>query len=147
MNDPVQYSREGAIGLIRVVNPPVNALGQAVRAGISAALRQGIDDPDARVLVIYGDGRTFMAGADIREFGKPPLPPMLGAVINEIEACPKPTVAAIHGTALGGGVHSLHGGVGALGGELQHLGGVRFDLRHGRQGKGHQRKIWADPQW
>src|SRR3546814_7990502 len=97
MSDVVQYSREGAIGLIRVVNPPVNALGQAVRAGISDAVRQGAADPQAKVLVIYGDGRTFMAGADIREFGKPPLPPPQGAVTNETDACAKPPPAEIHG--------------------------------------------------
>ncbi|MEQ8397917.1 3-hydroxyacyl-CoA dehydrogenase NAD-binding domain-containing protein [Thalassobaculum sp.] len=104
MSDAVRYSREGAIGLIQVVNPPVNALSQAVRAGLSAAFQQGADDPEAKVLVIYGDGRTFIAGADIREFGKPPQAPALGTVIGEIETCGKPTVAAIHGTALGGGL-------------------------------------------
>src|SRR3546814_12762848 len=71
----------------------------------SKLVRQGAADPQAKVLVIYGDGRPFMAGADIREFGKPPLPPPLGVVINEIEACAKPTVAAIHGTAQIGRAH------------------------------------------
>src|ERR1700685_1479395 len=89
----------GKVGVITVDNPPVNALSQAVRQGIQEALRQGVADDAVASLVIVGAGRTFIAGADIREFGKPMLPPDLNAVINEIAASPKPVVAAIHGTA------------------------------------------------
>ncbi|MBC6416512.1 MAG: enoyl-CoA hydratase/isomerase family protein [Rhodospirillales bacterium] len=102
--DIVVYEREDDIGLIRVTNPPVNALSQAVRAGLMAALTAGYADKAAKVLLLYCGGRTFIAGADIGEFGKPPLEPGLGAVIATMDAAPKGIVAAIHGTALGGGL-------------------------------------------
>ncbi|MBC6404435.1 MAG: enoyl-CoA hydratase/isomerase family protein [Rhodospirillales bacterium] len=104
MSDVVAYEREGDIGLIRVTNPPVNALSQAVRAGLIEALTVGYADAAAKVLLLYCGGRTFVAGADIEEFGKPPLEPGLGAAIAAMEAAPKGIVAAIHGTALGGGL-------------------------------------------
>ena len=103
MSDVVSYRREGSIGLIEIDNLPVNATSQAVRAGLKAALEQGLDD-DAQVLVIYGAGRTFIAGADIKEFGKPQGDPQLRDVISQIEDSPKPVVAALHGTPLGGGL-------------------------------------------
>src|SRR5438093_484937 len=96
--------RRGAPGAITVNNPPVNALAQGVRQGLIEGLARGIDDPGVSALVIIGGGRTFIAGADIREFGKPPQPPDLHSVLEKIESSPKPVVAAIHGMALGGGL-------------------------------------------
>ncbi|WP_244570994.1 3-hydroxyacyl-CoA dehydrogenase NAD-binding domain-containing protein [Stappia sp. TSB10GB4] len=104
MTDPVRYSVQDGIAVIAVDNPPVNALSQAVRAGLAAAVARLAGDDQARAGVIYGTGRTFIAGADIREFGKPMAEPFLPDVIAAIEACGKPVVAALHGTALGGGL-------------------------------------------
>ena len=100
----VHYQRHGDVGVIQIANPPVNALSHAVRSGLVDALKEGVADTDAKALVVLADGRTFIAGADIREFGKPPQAPLLPDVINQLEACPKPLIAALHGTALGGGL-------------------------------------------
>ena len=104
MGEVVRYERRGSTGVIVVDNPPVNALSQAVREGLLNALMQGLDDDDAKALVVLGAGRTFIAGADIKEFGKPLAPPDLNLVIAGLETAAKPTIAAIHGTALGGGL-------------------------------------------
>ncbi|NIC03899.1 enoyl-CoA hydratase/isomerase family protein [Billgrantia bachuensis] len=104
MTSPVSYHRHGDIGVIAIDNPPVNALGQAVRQGLVEAVAQGNEDTEARVLVLVARGRTFIAGADIREFGKPPQAPILPEVIAHLEASAKPIVAALHGTPLGGGL-------------------------------------------
>jgi 3-hydroxyacyl-CoA dehydrogenase len=100
---PVTLERHGAVSVITVDNPPVNALSQAVRQGLVSCIEQAEADGDCKAIVIRCSGRTFIAGADIREFGKPPLAPYLPDVVNRIEACSKPVIAAIHGTALGGG--------------------------------------------
>ncbi len=104
MEHPVTYRREGAIGVIEIDSPPVNALGQAVRAGLLSALSAGVADTDAKVLLLVCAGRTFVAGADIKEFGKPPAAPRLRDLIAAFEDSPKPVAAALHGTALGGGL-------------------------------------------
>ncbi|ROO30815.1 3-hydroxyacyl-CoA dehydrogenase NAD-binding domain-containing protein [Salinisphaera orenii] len=104
MSDVVSYQREDEIGLIVVDNPPVNALGHAVRQGLLDALDQGLADDGARALVVMGAGRTFPAGADIREFGQTPKEPALPDVINRLEDSGKLLIAAVHGTALGGGM-------------------------------------------
>jgi 3-hydroxyacyl-CoA dehydrogenase len=104
MSEVVTFSKQGNIGLIIVNNPPVNALAQAVRAGIRDGVERGIADKDVSAMIIISEGRTFTAGADIREFGKPSQPPILPDVIQYIEDSPKSMVAAIHGTALGGGM-------------------------------------------
>ncbi|MDH5676024.1 MAG: 3-hydroxyacyl-CoA dehydrogenase NAD-binding domain-containing protein [Myxococcales bacterium] len=104
MAEVVKSSSRGQVALIQVDNPPVNALSQAVRQGLSDCLERALADAAIEAIVIACEGRTFIAGADIREFGKPHQPPALPAVIDTIEASPKPVVAAIHGTALGGGL-------------------------------------------
>ncbi len=103
-DSPVSYQRRGEIGLIVIDNPPVNALGHDVRAGLQAALAEAAADGAAKALVIAAAGRSFPAGADIREFGRPPQPPSLPEVIAALEAVPKVTLAALHGTAFGGGL-------------------------------------------
>jgi 3-hydroxyacyl-CoA dehydrogenase len=85
-------------------SPPVNALGAAVRQGLDEAMKAAASDDGVKAVVIVGHGKTFFAGADITEFGKPPQSPGLGEVVDAIEASAKPVVAAIHGTALGGGL-------------------------------------------
>jgi 3-hydroxyacyl-CoA dehydrogenase len=104
MSDLVTFEKQGSVGVITVNNPPVNALSQGVRQGLTEAIAKGAADPAVTAMVIIGGGRTFIAGADIREFGKPPQPPDLHSVLAAIEGCSKPVVAAIHGTALGGGL-------------------------------------------
>jgi 3-hydroxyacyl-CoA dehydrogenase len=100
---PIRTERHGDVLVIISNNPPVNALGAAVREGLEAGIKQAEADATIKAVVIRCDGRTFFAGADITEFGKPMKGPGLGTVIDMIEALDKPVIAAIHGTALGGG--------------------------------------------
>jgi len=100
----VSTDRKGAVAVIRLDNPPVNALGHGLRLGIASALKAAEEDAGVKAVVLVGNGRCFSAGADITEFGKPPQSPNLADLIVAIEASPKPVVAAIHGTTLGGGL-------------------------------------------
>lgn len=104
MSDTVSFSKQGAIGLIKVNNPPVNALNQSVRAGLKSCVEQGLADDSVKAMVLICEGRTFIAGADINEFAKGMGEPGLVPVIGTMETAAKPIVAAIHGTALGGGL-------------------------------------------
>lgn len=99
----VRLSRSGSVAVIEIDNPPVNAASQAVRAGLLGALQDAAADSSIAGIVLIGAGKTFVAGADIREFDGPLLEPHLPDVCSAIEDCPKPVVAALHGTALGGG--------------------------------------------
>ena len=102
----VSWSNRGAVALVRVDNPPVNAVGQVVRDGLLKALDATEADDAVQAVVLACAGRTFIAGADIREFDKPLVPPMLPDVLVRLETARKPWVAAIHGTALGGGLET-----------------------------------------
>jgi 3-hydroxyacyl-CoA dehydrogenase len=101
---PISTSRHGDVLIVTSNNPPVNALGAAVRQGLVAAIEEAEADEAIKAVVIRCEGQTFFAGADITEFGKPPVMPWLPSVVDTIENCSKPVVAAIHGTALGGGL-------------------------------------------
>ncbi|MCZ8313414.1 3-hydroxyacyl-CoA dehydrogenase NAD-binding domain-containing protein [Phreatobacter sp.] len=104
MNEVVDLATDGAVAVVTVASPPVNALSANVRTGIAEAVQKAGADPAVKAVVIHCAGRTFIAGADITEFGKPPKGVPLNEVNAILEACPKPVVAAIHGTALGGGL-------------------------------------------
>ena len=105
LSPEVSLSREeGGIAVVRIDNPPVNALSQSVRAGLMAAVERISGDDTITAAVLICEGRTFVAGADVREFGKPLADPQLPDIIDQFEALDTPVVAAIHGTALGGGL-------------------------------------------
>ena len=103
MSDAIRYELLGDIAVLAAANPPVNALGQAVRQGLVDGIERA-EREGAKAVLIYGEGATYFAGADIKEFGKPPLAPWLPDVCTRIEASPLIIVSALHGTALGGGL-------------------------------------------
>jgi 3-hydroxyacyl-CoA dehydrogenase len=109
MTDAILRSTQGRIGILTVNNPPVNALAAAVRDGIKEGVEAFGKDANIDAIVLIGGGRTFIAGADIREFGKPPKGANLNDVIATMENCPKIVVAALHGTPLGGGLETALG--------------------------------------
>lgn len=108
MDDPqapsVVLRRQKDMAIIEIDNPPVNAMSAPVRAQLLAALKEAESDPSVSGIVLAGSHGRFVAGADIREFGKPPLPPSLPEVVEALDRCEKPIVAAIEGQALGGGL-------------------------------------------
>ena len=112
MSDLVLATRDGDVGILTVNNPPVNALSPGVPEGIAAGIEQFEKDDAVKAVVLIGGGRTFIAGADIREFGKMTSSgegrrgPGFNAILDRVEKSSKPVVAAIHGTALGGGLET-----------------------------------------
>lgn len=104
MNSPVSIAKHGDIAVITIDNPPVNALSQAVRQGIADCLDGLENDTEVKAVVVACAGRTFVAGADISEFGKPPQEPHLPNVLRKLDQYHKPVIAALFGTALGGGL-------------------------------------------
>jgi 3-hydroxyacyl-CoA dehydrogenase len=104
INPVTDLSKDGDVAIVTLNSPPVNALSAAVRDGLVAGFQQAKADPDVKAIVLICDGRTFIAGADISEFGGQMKGASLFDVQKEIEESPKPVVAAIHGTALGGGL-------------------------------------------
>ena len=104
INQVTDLSVTDGVAVLTLNSPPVNALSAPVREGIHKGIKAAIDDPSVNAIVLICDGRTFIAGADITEFGKAPQGPSLFEAQDMIENAPKPVIAAIHGTALGGGL-------------------------------------------
>ena len=109
MDNPVSLRRDGNVAIITIDNPPVNALRHGVRKGIMENVIAARDDASVEAIILTGAGRTFVAGADITEFGKPPQAPSLIDVIATLDEVKKPTIAAVHGTPLGGGLELTMG--------------------------------------
>jgi 3-hydroxyacyl-CoA dehydrogenase len=103
---PGSVSRDGEVAVFTIDNPPVNALAHGVRAAFLQAIEALDADPAVRAIVVAGAGRNFAAGADVREFDRPPVEPLLPVVLARLEACGKPVVAALHGATLGGGAET-----------------------------------------
>ncbi len=108
-NNATKYEVIDNVGVIKGSNPPVNALSYAVRSGLVEAVNNLNSDEKVKAIVLIGEGRTFFAGADISEFGKPMMNPDLNQVIKVFENSKKPIVAALHGTPLGGGLELAMG--------------------------------------
>jgi len=112
----VRQEVDGGVAVLTLANPPVNALGAAMRAALDGALAQAVADASVRAIVLAAEGKVFVGGADITEFGKPQQPPSLPDLLDRLDASPKPVVAAIGGAALGGGLElamACHGRVAA----------------------------------
>ncbi len=104
MTDPVSYSIHGHVAVLRINNPPVNALSQAVRQGLADGMDRAEADTAVKAVLVVGEGRAFIAGADITEFGKPPMEPNLPDLCTRIENSPLLVIASMHGVTLGGGL-------------------------------------------
>jgi len=103
INPVADLAIDGEVAVVTIDSPPVNALSQAVRDGLKRGVEAAEANGAVKAVVIICGGRTFIAGADISEFGKPPAAPYLPDVLDRIENASKPVIAAVHGTALGGG--------------------------------------------
>lgn len=106
LTDMADLTIEDGVAIITIDNPPVNALSQGVRQGIKDGIEQCLSDEAVKAILLICAGRTFIAGADITEFGGPPKEPGLHPVLADMENASKPIIAAIHGTALGGGLET-----------------------------------------
>ena len=109
----IRYDREGEVAVVTVDNPPVNAMSPGVPEALASAIERANADPEVRGIVVMGGGRTFIAGADVREFEKPTAGDYLASLLQcmrAIEDSAKPVVMAIHGAALGGGLETAMAG-------------------------------------
>ncbi len=142
MSDLVLLTKDNDIAVITVNNPPVNALSPGVPEGISDAIEQIGNDATVRAAVLIGGGKTFVAGADINEFGKMTSGKTRGGVpfvplLSRIEDCPKPVVMAIHGTAFGGGLELAMAGHYRVAAARRAGGAARGEAGHYSRSGGH----------